>query len=73
MNQSGKRGFHNWRVLAAASAILPVVMALYLWWADGAWEYGAMPDHGVIRTILFAGSGVLCLGLSAMLARLKRD
>ena len=49
------------RIVAILVAAAASIAAVALWLGDGAWEYGAMPTKGVVRTLLFAGGGCLVL------------
>ena len=42
-----------------------------IWWADGAWENGAIPTHGLIRVAILAGFGLLCIFAAAWLDRAR--
>ena len=43
--------------------------AAYLWWEDGAWQYGAMPTDGMLFVCLLAGVGCLGFLAAALLER----
>ncbi len=50
-------GSHRIRLLLLLMAMAAIGVAVFLWLSDGAWQYGAMPTKGVIRTALFGGVG----------------
>jgi len=49
------------RVAAIIVAVSMCAIATALWLNDGAWQDGAMPTKGVVRTFLFAGAGCAAL------------
>jgi len=60
------------RIVAILVAVAACATAVALWLGDGAWENGAMPTKGVVRTLLFAGGGCLALLAGAAVGRYGR-
>jgi len=60
------------RIVAIFVAVMACAAAVALWLGDGAWENGAMPTKGVVRTLLFAGGGCLALLAGAVVGRYGR-
>jgi hypothetical protein len=54
----------NWRVWMMLLAGTAFVASFVIWINDGAWDYGAMPTKGLIRTAAFVCSSIVCFGIS---------
>ena len=57
--------------LAAAMALLALA-ALYLWWRGGMWDWGEMPTHGMIQTVIGATVAVLAIAVVPLVRKLSR-
>lgn len=63
----------RWRYGTMIFAVAAVVLALTLWWTDGAWEYGSMPTKGLFRAFLFASASIVCMGISIFISDKNRN
>lgn len=61
------------RTVMILLAVAACSVAVALWLDDGAWEHGAMPTKGVVRTLLFAGGGCLAFLAGAVAGRYDRQ
>ena len=57
------------RITAIIVAVSMCAIAMALWLNDGAWQDGAMPTKGVVRTILFAGAGCAALLVASVIEK----
>lgn len=53
-------------------AVVAGLAAAGLWWADGAWQNGAMPTDGLVKVLALAGGGLACVFAAAWLDREKK-
>jgi len=60
------------RIAGMIFALTMCAAATFLWIEDGAWQNGAMPTKGVIRTFLFAGGAWVALLLAWLVERRTR-
>lgn len=61
------------RTVMILIAVAACGVAVALWLGDGAWEYGAMPTRGVVRTFLFAGGGCVAFLAGVVVGRYGRQ
>lgn len=60
------------RLVAIIVAVSMCAIATVLWLNDGAWQNGAMPTKGVVRTFLFAAGGCAALLFASIIDNRRR-